>query len=96
MYQNGILTFGLHSHGPGDLRPPKLATIGEMAILGVKTCHFKPFLQLWPILEASDLRDNVNGGQMLVSHFDTYMNGSQTPKSLTPTQPAHGTLIHPQ
>ena len=43
----------------------------------------------------TNLRDHVNGGQMLVSHFDTYMNGSQTPKSLTPTLTPTGTLIHP-
>ena len=33
---------------------------------------------------------------MLVSHFDAYMNGIQTPKSLTPTPFEHGTSIHPQ
>ena len=40
MYQNGILTFGLHSHDPGDLRPPNLVTLSKMVLFRVKPWLF--------------------------------------------------------
>ena len=38
----------------------------------------------------------VNGGQMLEPHFDTFIDGIQTPKPLAPTPFEYGPSLHPK